>query len=77
MKNIINNASMDPLDVPGDMYFGETEFVLRRYQGVEYDPFPWLYVDFDMLETLVEFNAFRCEKITSGKDGRYLVRIFN
>ena len=70
------NCVREECDVSGDTYFGEAEFVIR-YQDVESDPFPWLYVDFDMLATLVEFNAFRCEKITSGKDGRYLVRIFD
>lgn len=70
------NGGGGEFGVSGDRYYGETEFILR-YQDVESDPFPWLYVDFNTLETLVEFNAFRCEKIASERGGRYLVRIFN
>lgn len=70
------DGGVEESDAPCDTYFGETEFIIR-YQNVESDPFPWLYVDFDTLRTLAEFNGLRCEKITSDKDGRYLVRIFN
>lgn len=68
------NCSGEEFDISGDGYYGETEFIIK-YKSVESEPFPWLYVDFDTLQTLVEFHSLRCEKIASERGGRYLVRI--
>lgn len=62
-------------DFSAEIYYGETEFVMK-YKNITSDPFDWLYIDFDTLEGLVNFNSLRCEKLHSDINGRYLVRIF-
>jgi SAM-dependent methyltransferase len=55
-------------------YYGETQFVMK-YRNFVSDPFNWLYIDFNTLGSLAQFNGLCCEQIVSGKNGRYLARI--
>lgn len=58
-----------------DHYCGETEFVMR-YGEIVSDPFPWLYVDFEILRMFAEHNSLSCEQLLTADDGvRYLVRM--
>ncbi len=56
-------------------YHGETEFIIS-YRDIVSDPFPWLYIDFPFLQTLVHYNELQCEQLAVQQDGQYLVRIF-
>jgi len=56
-------------------YLGETIFVMK-YNEIVSEPFPWLYIDFPMIETIAGFNGMRCEQLTAFPDGRYLMRIY-
>lgn len=58
----------------GQVYFGETEFVMR-YGDIVSEPFPWLYVDFTALKTVAESCGFICEQLLVLEDDRYLVRL--
>ena len=58
-----------------DSYCGETEFIMI-YKGLRSDPFNWVYVDFNMLETIAEYNGYQCEKLMDGHLGHYLARLF-
>jgi hypothetical protein len=68
-------AGIEDKRVLGEKYFGETEFVMKYGKAIS-DPFGWLYIDFDTLQRLVEFNDLRCEKIMDASGERYLVRIY-
>ncbi len=57
-----------------DNYYGETQFIMK-YRNIISDPFNWLYIDFNTLQSLVTFNGLCCEQIVSGENGRYLARI--
>lgn len=63
-----------PAELPVKSYPGETEFVMR-YKNLESDPFPWIYVDFDLLRTLAELQGLSCQCLLMEDDGRYLARI--
>jgi len=65
----------EKLGLSDDRYYGETEFVMQ-YLDIISDPFNWVYIDFDTLETLVNFNGLRCEQIATDTNSRYLARIF-
>ena len=58
-----------------DAYYGETQFTMT-YGKVRSDPFDWLYIDYATLAFYAEFHGWRCEKIMTGGDGKYLFRIF-
>jgi len=58
-----------------DGYYGETEFIMK-YRDITSDPFNWLYIDLETLKSLVSFNGFQCDQLTTGTEGRYLARIY-
>lgn len=55
-------------------YLGETIFVMK-YNEIVSEPFPWLYVDFAMIQTVAGFNGMQCEQLIAFPDGRHLMRI--
>ncbi len=61
---------------PAGGYYGETEFIMN-YRGIRSEPFSWLYIDFDTLATLVDYNGLQCEQIATAEGGKYLARIFS
>ena len=56
-------------------YLGETIFVMK-YNEIVSEPFPWLYIDFAMMQTIAGFNGMQCEQLITFPDGRYLMRIY-
>ncbi len=56
-------------------YYGEMEYTLsyKKYQG---EPFPWLYVDFQLMSDKAEEAGFQVEFLYQGEDFNYLARIF-
>ena len=71
-------AESTPIEAPKskspDNYHGETVFVMQ-YREIKSDPFPWIYIDYPTLESLVHYNNLSCVKLFEFDDGRYLVRI--
>jgi SAM-dependent methyltransferase len=63
------------LDYINDMYIGETECVMS-YKHRDSDPFNWLYIDYETLESLVTYNKLNCRCLMMAEQGRYLARIF-
>lgn len=55
-------------------YYGETQFIMT-YKNITGDPFEWLYIDFETLQTYARFHGFTCEKIMTDNTGKYLARI--
>lgn len=72
LRSLLDDANFD---FSAETYYGETEFVMK-YKNITSVPFDWLYIDFNTLEGLVDFNSLRCQKLHSDINGRYLVRIF-
>ncbi len=62
-------------DYSTENYFGETEMVMK-YKNCKSVPFSWLYIDFDILQCLCNFNDLQCDMLYSDKSGRFLVRIY-
>lgn len=62
-------------DIADDGYHGETEFIMK-YRDNRSEPFSWLYIDYNTLAALVNFNGLQCEQIATAGGGRYLARIF-
>ncbi len=55
-------------------YYGEVEFK-TRFQNVESEPYPWLFVDFYNLQAAAEKSGFQAEYIKQGPHYDYLARI--
>lgn len=58
----------------GDKYYGELEYQMQ-YRDVKGDTFPWLYVDFETLQSVAHANGFRAEVVLAGDHYDYLARI--
>lgn len=56
-------------------YCGETDFVMI-YKGLRSDPFSWLYVDFELLQTICGFHGFSCDKLIESEEKHFLARIY-
>jgi len=56
-------------------YCGETDFVMI-YKGLRSDPFSWLYVDFELLQTICSFHGYRCDKLIETEEKYFLTRIY-
>lgn len=57
-------------------YCGETDFVMI-YKGLRSDPFSWLYVDFELLQTICSYHGFRCDKLIEAEEKQFLARIYH
>lgn len=73
-ENFLNNGE-DVYDEKGD-YCGETDFVMI-YKGLRSDPFSWLYVDFELLQTICSYHGFRCDKLIEAEGKQFLARIYH
>lgn len=56
-------------------YYGEMEYTLT-YKGVQGQPFPWLYVGYDLLSDKAEEAGFKLEFLYQGEEGNYLARLY-
>ena len=56
-------------------YYGELTFYIK-YKKEKELPFPWLYLDFDLLKKLANENGLQCEKIIVGVNCDYLARLY-
>lgn len=65
----------DEDDVPTDHYYGELTFTIS-YKNETENPFPWLYLDYTLLEKLATENGFKCELIENGEHYDYLARLY-
>lgn len=62
--------------VPGDqVYYGELTFYLS-YKGEKEEPFDWLYIDYQTLQTSAYAVGLQCELILEGEHYDYLARLF-
>lgn len=57
-----------------DDYYGEFVYTMS-YAGEKGEPFPWLFVDFDVLELAAASAGFKCEKLCEDDSHQYLVRL--
>lgn len=57
-----------------DKYYGELEYQMQ-YRDIKGDAFPWLYIDFETLQSIASKNGFNAELIESGDHYDYLARL--
>ncbi|HSZ72427.1 MAG TPA: class I SAM-dependent methyltransferase [Cytophagaceae bacterium] len=62
------------IDLNGD-YYGEMEYTLT-YKGIQGEPFPWLYVGYELLSDKAEQAGFNLEFLYQGEEGNYLARLY-
>lgn len=55
-------------------YYGEIMFKMR-YRRIHCTPFPWLYVDFDTIQSITAEHGFKCDLILEGAHFDYLARL--
>ena len=60
--------------IPSENYYGELTFTVR-YKGATDDPFPWLYMDYNTLQSAAHANGLQCELITEGDHFDYLAKL--
>ena len=65
----------DEDEVPTDNYYGELTFTIS-YKNETENPFPWLYLDYTLLEKLAEENGLQYELIENGEHYDYLARLY-
>lgn len=65
----------DEDEVPTDNYYGELTFTIS-YKDETENPFPWLYLDYTLLEKLATENGLQCELIENGEHYDYLARLY-
>jgi cyclopropane fatty-acyl-phospholipid synthase-like methyltransferase len=65
----------DEDEVPIDNYYGELTFTIS-YKNETENPFPWLYLDYTLLEKLAAENGLQCELIENGEHYDYLARLY-
>ncbi|MDT0688570.1 class I SAM-dependent methyltransferase [Salegentibacter sp. F188] len=58
----------------GNKYIGELQFQLS-YKGEKSESFDWLYIDFDSLKHIADYNNFDCELLKNGPHYDYLARL--
>lgn len=57
-----------------DKYIGEITYTME-YKGIKSDPFPWLFVDFELVEQAAEMASMQAEKLLSMETYAYLARL--
>jgi hypothetical protein len=55
--------------------FSELTFTIS-YKNETENPFPWLYLDYTLLEKLATENGLQCELIENGEHYDYLARLY-
>ena len=58
-----------------DNYYGELTFTIS-YKNETENPFPWLYLDYPLLEKLATENGLQCELVKDGEHYDYLARLY-
>ncbi len=58
-----------------NQYYGEISFYIK-YKKEKEIPFPWLYLDFELLKKLSHANDLQCEKIIIGENFDYLAKLY-
>ena len=61
-------------DMPEMDYYGEQSFRMQ-YKNIIGEPFPWLYIDADMLKDMALKNGYEVEVVGKGEHYDYLARI--
>ena len=61
------------IDITGP-YYGEMEYTLS-YKEFTGEPFPWLYVDYQLMSDKAEESGFEVELLYQGEDFNYLARL--
>jgi len=61
-------------DMPDMDYYGEQSFRMQ-YKNIIGEPFPWLYIDADMLKDMALKNGYEVEVVGKGEHYDYLARI--
>jgi SAM-dependent methyltransferase len=59
---------------PGMSYYGELTFNIS-YKGESEDPFDWLYLDYNTLQTAAADNGLNCELVFEGEHYDFLARL--
>jgi len=62
------------IDING-AYYGEMEYTLS-YKTFIGEPFPWLYVDYQLMSDKAQESGFQVEFLYQGEDFNYLARLF-
>jgi SAM-dependent methyltransferase len=57
-----------------DTYYGEVTFTMQ-YHEQKSNPFSWLYMDFNTLQTAALDNELNCELVSEGEHYDYLARL--
>lgn len=57
-----------------DKYIGELTYTME-YKGIKSEPFPWLFVDFDLVKEAAEMVELQAEKILSTETYGYCARL--
>ena len=55
-------------------YYGEVEFTMH-YKGLASSSFPWLYLDYNILQNVAFECGLRCELVSEGEHYDYLARL--
>lgn len=58
----------------GEKYYGELQYQMQ-YKDIKGESFPWLYIDFDILQDIAMKNGFNAELVQRGEHYDYLARI--
>jgi SAM-dependent methyltransferase len=65
----------DDDEIPTESYYGELTFTLS-YKNQTEEPFPWLYLDYNLLHKLALDTNLNCELLSKGTHYDYLARLF-
>jgi SAM-dependent methyltransferase len=65
----------DEDELPTENYYGELTFTLC-YKNQTEAPFPWLYLDYNLLHKLALDTNLHCELLSKGTHYDYLARLF-
>ena len=60
--------------IPTNGYYGELTFTIS-YKNQTEEPFPWLYLDYNMLQNACYANSLNCELIMEGEHFDYLAKL--
>ena len=56
-------------------YYGEVEYQMA-FNGQKGETFPWLFIDYGLLEDYAAESGFKAEFLFEGENGEYLARLF-
>ena len=56
-------------------YYGEVEYQMA-FNGQKGKTFPWLFIDYGLLEDYAAESGFKAEFLFEGENGEYLARLF-